>query len=196
MIKKPENYEQLKNNYETLNAGGHKCVIKEAREDKDSNGKDILVITFDTDKDDQQPAFFTNAYLKDTRENKKWPYSGQRTFWIESQWFENNLAKLTGAIEKSNPSINIWDTRTDSLNLDWLKGLKIGIVFGQEEYIKDDRSVGVTVKPRFFCGYDEAEAQPIPKKKEAKPRADIPSVANFDFVNVADELGDEGLPFK
>ena len=192
MIKKPENYEQLKNNYETLNAGGHKCVIKEATEKKDNNGKDILVVYFDTSLEDSQPQYFQNAYLKDTRQDKKWPFSGQRTFWQDSEWFESNLSKMTGAVERSNPDVDIWVNGT--LDLPKLKGLKIGVVFGIEEYTNEDHSLGTSTKPRYFCAYDEAEAQAIPKKKEAKPRAEAQAV-DFGFVDVAED-NNEGLPFK
>ena len=192
MIRKPENYEELKNNYETLNAGGHKCVIQDAKEAKDQNGKPIFVLYFDTSKDDAQPSFFTNQYLRDTRDGKKWPFSGQRTFWQDSEWFESNLSKMTGAIEKSNPEVEIWSNGV--LDLPKLKGLKIGVVFGIEDYIKEDHSLGASCKPRYFCGYDEAFQQAIPKKKDAKPRAEAQAV-DFGFVNVAEE-DTEGLPFK
>ena len=126
MIKKPQNYENLKNSFESLNAGGHKCVIMEAKEDKDPNGRDILRISFDTANDDTQPKYFSNLYIKDTRPDKKWSYSGQKTFWQDSEWFESNLSKMTGAIEKSNPDVEIWSNGV--LDLAKLKGLKVGIV--------------------------------------------------------------------
>ena len=191
MIKKPQNYENLKNSFESLNAGGHKCVIMEAKEDKDPNGRDILRISFDTADDDTQPKYFSNLYLKDTRPDKKWSYSGQKTFWQDSEWFESNLSKMTGAIEKSNPDVEIWNNGV--LDLAKLKGLKVGIVFGIEDYIKEDHSLGASCKPRYFCGYDEAFQQAIPKKKDAKPRAEAPT--DFGFVNVAED-DETGLPFK
>ena len=192
MIKKPENYEQLKNNYETLNPGGHKCIIKVAKETKDANGKEILVIEFDTSHEDSQPYFFTNIFVNTAPNKAVWPYSGQRTFWMDSEWFESNLTKMTGAIEKSNPDVNIW--KDDALDLPSLVNLKVGVVFGVEQYTKEDHSIGASVKPRYFCGYDEAEAQAIPKVKEAKPRAEAPA-ADYGFVDVAED-NDEGLPFK
>lgn len=191
MIKKPQNYENLKNSFESLNAGGHKCVIMEAKEDKDPNGRDILRISFDTANDDTQPKYFSNLYIKDTRPDKKWSYSGQKTFWQDSEWFESNLSKMTGAIEKSNPDVEIWSNGV--LDLAKLKGLKVGIVFGIEDYIKEDHSLGASCKPRYFCGYDEAFQQAIPKKKDAKPRAEAPT--DFGFVNVAED-DETGLPFK
>lgn len=191
MIKKPQNYENLKNSFESLNAGGHKCVIMEAKEDKDPNGRDILRISFDTANDDTQPKYFSNLYIKDTRPDKKWSYSGQKTFWQDSEWFESNLSKMTGAIEKSNPDVEIWNNGV--LDLAKLKGLKVGIVFGIEDYIKEDHSLGASCKPRYFCGYDEAFQQAIPKKKDAKPRAEAPT--DFGFVNVAED-DEAGLPFK
>jgi len=196
MIKKPSNYETLKNSYESLHVGGHKCVIKEAKESKDNNGKDILVIYFDTDTEDIQPKYFENIYLKDTRPDKKWSYSGQRTLWVESEWFESNLSKLAGAIEKSNPDVAIWD-KGGNLDLAKLKGLKLGVVFGQEEYTKEDYTLGVSTKPRYFCGYDEAYEQKIPEKKVSNNRPAPPPNAKIDtgFMEVAqDDL--EGLPFK
>lgn len=192
MIKKPKDYENLKNSYESLTPGGHKCVIKSAEEKTDGSGRPILVVYFDTSKDDSQPGFFTNMYLKDTRQDKKWSYSGQRTFWIESEWFAQNLSKMTGAIEKSNPEVDIW--KNGVLDLPKLKNLKVGVVFGIDEYTKEDHSIGTTTKPRYFCGYDEAEAQAVPKRKEAKPRAEAPAV-DFGFVDVAED-DTEGLPFK
>ena len=191
MIKKPQNYDSLKNSFESLNAGGHKCVIMEAKEDKDPNGRDILRISFDTANDDTQPKYFSNLYIKDTRPDKKWSYSGQKTFWQDSEWFESNLSKMTGAIEKSNPDVEIWNNGV--LDLAKLKGLKVGIVFGIEDYIKEDHSLGASCKPRYFCGYDEAFQQAIPKKKDAKPRAEAPT--DFGFVNVAED-DEAGLPFK
>ena len=193
MIKKPQNYDSLKNSFESLNAGGHKCVIMEAKEDKDPNGKDILRISFDTANDDTQPKYFSNLYIKDTRPDKKSSYSGQKTFWQDSEWFESNLSKMTGAIEKSNPDVKIWNNGV--LDLAKLKGLKVGIVFGIEDYIKEDHSLGASCKPRYFCGYDEAFQQAIPKKKDAKPRAEAPTIGDYGFVNVAEE-DESGLPFK
>ena len=195
MIKKPKDYETLKNQYEALMAGGHKCVIKEAKEAKDNNGKDILVVYFDTAQEDIQPLYFQNMYLKDTRPDKKWSYSGQRTFWVESEWFESNLSKLAGAIEKSNPDVAIWD-KNGTLDLPRLKGLKLGVVFGQEEYTKEDYTVGVSTKPRYFCGYEEAPEQKVPERKQAKNKPAPPPNANTDygFVNVTQD-DTEGLPF-
>ena len=191
MIKKPKDYENLKNSYESLTAGGHKCIIKEAKESKDGNGKDILVVYFDTAAEDLQPKYFENMYLNDKRPDKKWSYSGQRTFWVESEWFESNLSKLAGAIEKSNPEVAIWNNGT--LDLPKLKGLKLGVVFGQEEYTKDDHTLGVSTKPRYFCGYDEAYNQKVPERKVQKPKA--VTTPDYSFVNVPDD-DLEGLPFK
>ena len=168
-------------------------MIMEAKEDKDPNGRDILRVSFDTANDDTQPKYFSNLYIKDTRPDKKWSYSGQKTFWQDSEWFESNLSKMTGAIEKSNPDVEIWNNGV--LDLAKLKGLKVGIVFGIEDYIKEDHSLGASCKPRYFCGYDEAFQQAIPKKKDAKPRAEAPAIGDYGFVNVAEE-DESGLPFK
>ena len=66
---------------------------------------------------------------------------------------------------------------------------------GVEQYTKEDHTIGATVEPRYFCGFDEADQQTIPKVKEPKQRTDIPTVADFSFVDVAED-DTEGLPFK
>lgn len=204
MIRKPQNYDQLKAGYEALEPGGHKCIIKQAEEKLDNSGRAILVFYFDTDVTDAQPKYFSNRYLSDSRKDKKWPATGQKTLWIESEWFESNLSKITGAVEKSDPNAKIWDA-SGNLSLEALKNKKVGIVFGQEEYTKEDYTVGVAVKPRYFCGYDEAADQKVPEKKVSKNKTAPPPNANPvgaqgtlpDWLNVsADGLEDEGLPFK
>lgn len=198
MIRKPSNYDELKGSYgfEILAAGGHKCVIMSAEEKLDNSGRAILVFYFDTDTTDSQPNYFSNRYKTDTRADKRWPVAGQKTLWIESDWFDSQLSKITGAIEKSDPDAQIWD-KSGNLMLEALKNKKIGIVFGEEEYTKDDYTVGVTTKPRYFCGYDEAPDQKVPERKQSKGRpAPPPNTKNdYSFMEVkADDL--EGLPFK
>ena len=204
MIKKPQNYDQLKAGYEALEPGGHKCIIKSAEEKLDNAGRAILVFYFDTDVTDTQPKYFSNRYLSDNRKDKKWPATGQKTLWIESEWFDSNLSKITGAIEKSDPNVKLWN-ESGNLMLEAMKNVKVGIVFGQEEYTKEDYTVGMSVKARYFCGYDEAPDQKVPEKKinqnkpapppNARPVGTQTSLPEWLDVK-ADSLDDAGLPFK
>lgn len=200
--------------WERLSPGGHKCVIKQIEPLKSKSGLDMWLIYFDTDVHDAQPCYFSEAYKNDTRPDKTW--GGRQWYIVDenasfrgkdgvSYYGQDNLAKFTGAIEKSNEGFAInWkaDYRTQEF-LNQFANKKIGIVFREEEYTKEDHTVGMSVKPMYFRSYEKAEEAKIPKLKEAPKTAETPawtpaqgaSGANG-FMQLADALMDEGLPFN
>ncbi len=63
-MKIPSNYDRnAAEGFEALTPGGHKCVIMQAEEKKSQNGKQMLVVSFDTSEEDTQPKYFSNRYL-------------------------------------------------------------------------------------------------------------------------------------
>lgn len=197
-IGKPKNYEELKGDWQPLAQGGHKCVIKEVREtvSEYDSSKTVVLISFDTAEEDQQPMYFTNLYLSDKRQDKKW--RGTKSYFVESEYFEKQLSKFVGALEASNPDVHFW--KKDELDVKACKNQRIGIVFRGKEYQKQDGSIGFTVEPFFFCDYDQAFDQDVPevKKVERPAQAQAPASAPADegFMDIADGLDDEGLPFS
>ena len=202
-MKIPTTYNKDFGDYEVISAGGHKCRLVRVVETQSQNGRKMLVVNLDTTEEDLQPLFFTNRYVQDKREDKKWPC--KMYIVLEGEYAEGNLNRFLGAVEKSNDSFH--PVPGADLNLQELTNLKVGAVFRKEEYTKSDLTVGTSVKPFRWCAYDKAQEQEVPKPKllpqsQAAVTATTPAGApipgnNYGFVDVpADALEDEGLPFN
>ena len=198
MIKKPDNYNNLNGGWESITPGGHRCVVKEVKEtvsEWDPSVK-VVLISFDTANDDSQPQYFTNQYMNDSRDGKKW--RGTKSYRIDSEYFDGQISKFVGALEASNDGVEFW--KDGALDVAACKNKLIGVVFRGEDYNKSDGTVGYAVKPFYFCNFYKAqdEAVPEPKRQEssgADPTRFTPAW-EAGFVNVpADGLKDEGLPF-
>lgn len=182
-MKKPENYGQNSGSY--INVGGHYGCIKNVREYVSPKGNETLEVSIDTDSHDAQPNYYLEKYKADDRPNKKW----QGSIYIvpSNKYGASTLEGLCTAIERSNPGFVCWDEH-DELKVAELKGKKVGFVVREEEYRKQDGSIGVSRKPFRFCTYDKAEQQEMPKKKTLSPSEGFVSVE-------ADSFAGEGLPF-
>lgn len=190
-------YDRVDLGREKLKAGGHKCIIKQMTEGKSSTGKEMLTIMFDTTEEDIQPKYFTNDYLAQ-ESNKKWHGS---YFMVNNDYFLKTLKQLNGAIKATNESFE--GVSEEGLVItEAYKGQKVGIVFREEEFMANTERKATSVKPLYFCNYDEAPEREIPAKKALTetPQAFTPSAdpmaANEGFMAVPDNLEDEGLPFK
>lgn len=206
-MKIPNNYNKDFGDYEQLSAGGHKCRIVRAVETKSQTGKQMLVVNLDTTEDDVQPLFFTNRYVRDKREEKKWPC--KMYIILEGEYAEGNLNRFLGAVEKSNDTFHPEPGK--DLDPQKFTDLKVGTVFRQEEYTKSDLTVGMSVKPFRWCSYDKAPEQEVPKPKllptsDTDPTRFVPewqktqtatvTPSRAGFMDIpADALEEEGLPF-
>lgn len=202
-MKIPSNYDKDASEYgERLAPGGHKCVIKQAEETISKSGREMLVISFDTTEEDLQPKHFMNRYIADQREDKKW--SGNSYIVLDGEYAASNINRFLGAVENSNE--NFHPQKGGELDPAVFKGLKVGIVFREEEYNNYAGEVRTSVKPFRWCSYDKAFDQEIPLPKllqssaaslqatSTLQKAQAPSAGFFDVP--ADALEDEGLPFK
>jgi hypothetical protein len=196
-MNKPAGYDDVNIDItEKPTVGGHKCIIVKVIEQKSSTGKEQLEIWLDMAGDDSQPMLFSNQFMANTNENKKWPCR----FWITSYETEDfgkrSLKRFVTAAEDSNASFFV---QWGPVFADCLKGKRIGVVFGEEENDWNGR-IFTLVKPRYFCGILKLDEQPIPEKKTLKPEtAAFKPAAGINgqegFLQVPDGLGDEGLPF-
>lgn len=183
-----------------LTPGGHKCVIKQVEETKSKNGSDMLIIYFDTDKEDKQPGFYSERYLADKTAEKDPVWRGRQYVVVSGEYGTANLKRFCTAVEDSNEGFEVkWGKGF----ADCFKGQKVGIVFRIEEYTDDaTHEVRASVKPFRFCDYAKAEEQAIPQRKEAPaPKPSLQQTwdqqAQEGFMAIPDNLDDvEGLPFK
>ena len=165
MLKKPNNYDEVQVNqdFERLELGGHKGVIIKAEEyTSDVSGKTSLKVYVDTAKDDKQPGYFKKQYDNDTREDKKYPNGAIKYVSLgDSETQVKMLKAFITAVENSNSGYTFdWKKEVDQL-----KGKKVGLIFGLEEYTKQDGSTGTVTKLNQFRSIDKIDNALIPKVK-------------------------------
>ena len=164
MIAKPKTYDEININeeFEKLELGGHKGIIIKAEEyTSDFSGKKSLKVYVDTASDDKQPEYFKKQYENDTRIDRKYPNGAIKYVPLGEE--ENQVKMLKAfitAYENSNGCQFDWGK-------DWnqLKGKKIGLVFGQEEYTSQDGTTKLATKLRDFRSIDKVDNVKIPKVK-------------------------------
>lgn len=166
MIKKPSNYDNVEiRDFEfiPISLGGHKGIIMKAEEyTSPQSGKTSLKVSVDTTKDDKQPEYFAEQYKNDNRIDRKWSNSAIKYVPIGEE--ENQVKMLKAfitAYENSNGCQFDWGK-------DWeqLKGKKIGLVFGPEEYINQNGDLKLNNKLREFRSIDKVDNIKIPKVKK------------------------------
>ena len=176
--------------FEPVRLGGHYAIIKNVTETKTTSGIDMIVVSVDFTSRDEQAGYFSKAYANDTRENKKWPFSGRKCI-IVNDFFDSEKASrqfkiFCLCVEKSNDYKIQWDLP------DWGKQFidkKIGVVYGEEEQ-EFNGETSMRRLPKWFCQYDNVSAQRVPDPKYLKPRQH--------FVSQKDAVPDgieEELPF-
>ena len=201
MIAKPKAYDEININeeFEKLELGGHKGIIIKAEEyTSDFSGKKSLKVYVDTASDDKQPGYFKKQYENDTRIDRKYPNGAIKYVPLGEE--ENQVKILKSFITAYGNSNNCqfdW-------NKDWeqLKGKKIGIIFGQEEYTSQDGTTKLATKLNQFRSIDKVDNIKIPKVKlldgsyvDYEEYIKSKNSEPFsDFENVV-EIKDSDLPF-
>ena len=128
--------------YKPLPSGGYVCVIKQVREQFSRNGRPMVVISLDIFEGDHK-GYYEKAFRADSRPDKKW---GCNVYQIT----EDDTGKCTPgfktfitSVEKSNPGFQtVWG----DLFCQSFKGRMIGGLFGREQYLKNDGSLGWSTK--------------------------------------------------
>lgn len=165
MIAKPKTYDEININeeFEKLELGGHKGIIIKAEEyTSDFSGKKSLKVYVDTASDDKQPGYFKKQYDNDTRIDKRYPNGAIKYVPLGEE--ENQIKMLKSfltCVENSNANYTYnWNKEVDQL-----KGKKIGLVFGQEEYTSQDGTTKLATKLNQFRSVDKIDNVKIPKVK-------------------------------
>ena len=190
-MQKPNGYDEVQvgGDFTPIELGGHHLVIKGVKEQESKTGKPMVVVAFDTAKNDKQPGYFSDQFDKDIRPEKKWPANGTMYILTMDSQDANKVSKsfksFITAFEHSNNCEAIWGEKF----CDQFKGKKIGGVFGivKEEY---NGEVKKRHKVRWFCDDNRVDSANVPEPKllnKAPKSADA-------FVNVPEGI-DEEVPF-
>lgn len=146
--------------YETLELGGHACIIRNADIYRsEQSGNESLRVQVDIDTSDKQAGFFKKQFDNDTRSDKKWSNGATKYFSLK----EENLGMLKGlitAVENSNSGFKF------DMDESKLKGKKVAGVFGWEEYEKQDGTTGVATKLVQIRSLDKLNEIKIPRVKK------------------------------
>ena len=165
-MQKPKLYDKIEVmefDYTPIELGGHKGIIMKAEEyTSPQSGKTSLKVSVDTAKDDKQPEYFAEQYKNDNRIDKRWNNSAIKYISLGEE--ENQVKMLKAfitAYENSNGCQFDWGK-------DWeqLKGKKIGIVFGMDEYQNQAGELKTINKLREFRSIDKIDNIKIPKVKK------------------------------
>lgn len=179
-MKKPQGYVEARafGEFETLPAGGYKCIIKKVVCETAANGQEYLKMAIDIDEG-QFKGFFQKKFDSDTREDKKW--SGIWGVFINGYEPGTTNPKYKGlitSIEVSNPGFQF-----DHINEKELENKKVGIVFREEDFEGSDLNIYTIAKPLYAVSYDEIEHVkiPNPKRLTTVTESDIKSSADMPF---------------
>lgn len=185
-MKKPEGYDnaQAFGEFETLPAGGYKCLIKKVVCETTTNGKEFLKIGFDI-AEGKYKDFYQKKFANDTREEPKW--SGIWTVFTEGYEPNTTNSKFKGlitSVEASNDGFKF------DFNEQTLVNKKVGLVFREEEFEGFDGEIKTATKPFYAISYEKAEEAKIPKTKILPEKGE----AFEDFINSVNSDNDD-MPF-
>lgn len=192
-MQKPNNYDntQIGGDYVPVELGGHHAIIKEVKEQKSKNGKNMVVVAIDFAPNDKQAGYFMEQFKNDTRTDKKYPYQAIQYILTEDNEGQcsRNFKSFITAFEDSNSCDTIWGDKFPAQ----FKNKKIGVVYGEveEEY---DGEVKTRRRIRWFCDDKKAEEQKTPARKELPASNATSYKPSNDFVSVPEGV-DEEIPF-
>lgn len=165
IINKPKKYEevQVNNEFERLELGGHKGIIKSVAEyTSEKTGNTSLKVEVDTAIDDKQPNYYQEQFDNNGDMNKRW--STGATKYVSLKEDDNCIKMLKGfitAVENSNPNFT-YDWKKDT---NQLEGKKVGLIFGLEEYEDQEGKLKTATKLTQFRSIDKVDNAKIPRVK-------------------------------
>lgn len=135
---KPLDYENVQANssYTPLPAGGYVCRIMGVQEAATMNGKPSLHVSLDI-AEGPEANRFTNEYRADTRQDKKWDCIFRQTITTNDGGTNPFFKGLITAIEESNGMTVQWTDNQEAFAAQF-KGKLVGVIFGREEYEKNN----------------------------------------------------------
>lgn len=191
-MQKPNEYDEVKvgGGWIPPQLGGHKMVVKQVAETKNKKGKDMIVVCFDFDKTDVQPAFFSNEFKNDVRPDKKWPHAGTQYINVEDQdgKTSKSFKGFITSFEKSNNVEVIWGDKFAAQ----FKNKKIGGVYGEVENEYNGK-ISMRHELRWFCEYDKADSATVPDPKML-PKSE-PAKTDSDGFLQFDGNDDDAIPW-
>lgn len=185
-------------NYETLLPGAYVCRIVNVEDAASKAGNQMLVLYLDI-ADGEFAGFFRRSFdnIRKYNNKLKWVNLGTYRQLISTREGKTSpfFKGLLTCIENSNNcKFNTTDFDTDDL-----KGKLCGFMFGEEEYIKQDNSIGTHLAIKYPVAVEDVRTGnftvPELKKLPAKSQpVDLPP-NNKDMDFGGSPIDDRDLPF-
>lgn len=195
-MQKPNAYDETRagGDFTPIALGGHFMVIKQVSETQSKNGREMIVVLFDFDKNDQQAGYMSSTFDADDRPDKKWPRSGtQYILTLDNQGKCNRSFKsFVTSVERSN-GFEMKDS-------DWanfgkiFKGKKVGGVFGEVENEYNGKTT-MRHELRWFCEVNKVLDADVPDPKYLKRETPAARVGSDGFMQIPEDADNEEIPF-
>ena len=201
VLQKPEDYDRAESygsDAERLPAGGYVCEIKKAEEKiVGKTGTMVVTVGFDIAEGEYRD-FYSRLYRRQKMHERN---GGKPVRWLgtysvspyTNEGLTNPAFKgLLECVEKSNEGFRInWP-----LNLDEFRGLKVGLLFREEEYEGNDRKLRTSVRACWARTVDciRKEEYIMPARRKLEKAVSVktgPDVQEF----IPEDADDEELPF-
>lgn len=177
-----------------LPAGAYVCKVLNVKYENGKDGfSDRIVLQIDVNEG-EHANFFAKQYEANPNEDKRW--KGIVRIYVPNDdgsekdgWTKKRFAQWTSAFEKSNNGFTwAWDETK-------LKGLIIGIVFGETGTVIDGRNI-VFTEPRFPVEAERVRQGKAPEAKFVKKNGydEAAKPVDDEFLKVPD-TDEEVIPF-
>ncbi|MBP3464092.1 MAG: hypothetical protein J6K45_06405 [Clostridia bacterium] len=178
----------LTGEYEVLEPEGYICKVISAKVETSQNGNEMLVIAFDVETGEHKGIYkrrFDEAVKANNDPNTKikWPNNGIHRIMLNNDKAAGFLKGFMTSVESSNSNFKWdWDEKK-------LKDKLFGGIFGEEEYEKNDGSIGTSTKLRWIRSVQAIE--------DGKYKIPDPKKLNKSNVNSPfnEDDDDDDLPF-
>lgn len=144
---KPHDYENVQANssFTPLAPGGYICRIMGVQEAATRSGTPSLHVSLDIAEGPEEGRY-TKEYRNDTRQDKKWGCIYRQTIVTSTGATSPFFKGLITAIEESNGMTVQWTENSEAFAAQF-KGKLVGVLFGREEYTKNDGTNAWSTKP-------------------------------------------------
>ncbi len=162
---------QANSNYTPLAPGGYICRIMGIQEAATRNGTPSLHVSLDIAEGPEANRFATE-YRNDTRSEKKWGCIYRQTIVTSSGATSPFFKGMITAIEESNNMTVQW-TENPEVFAAQFKGKLVGVLFGREEYTKNDGTNAWSTKPTLCLSVQKIRSGEF-TVLEDKPLTQVP----------------------
>ena len=145
-------------------------------------------VALDIAPGDPQAGYYQRKFDNNLREDRKWPCVTYVVITDDTGNCSRNCAGFVTSVEESNPGFAFpWD------NAAFLTGKRVGVVFGEEEYVNQKGKIRTSIKPFWFRSADKVADAPVP---DVKRLSDTPrQMTSARQVNAFADISADDIPF-